>query len=481
MRRKREAARWLVILCAAFVCALPAFADRIFLKNGRQIVASNVREDGDKIRYETSSGELSIPKSIVDHIEKGGLMPMTESPAAASLDLAPPAIEATANVAEIDQAVVHDGAVDRDYIGKLEADAHSGSAKASLKAAMAHHSAAQFELAQGDLEHALNDELAAVTFQPEQPVLLMNVAYLYLKKSEFKQSLDYLEKAKRSAPESADVYKLEGWSYYGMNHQAQAIDSWKKALALRPDADTQAALDKAVRDKSEEDSYRENESAHFQLKYSGEAEPGLARDVLHTLEGHFEVISSELGYTPPEPIGVVLYTQQGFADITQAPGWVGALNDGRIRVPVQGLTTVNADLSRVLKHELTHSFIQQKTRGRAPTWLQEGIAQWMEGKRSEENAAVLIQVFDAGHAAPLGRLEGSWMSLSSDVARYAYAWSLANVEYIVETQGMGDVERILDRIADGETTEQAVRDVMHEGYSDLMQSTAEYLKKNYSH
>jgi hypothetical protein len=67
------------------------------------------------------------------------------------------------------------------------------------------------------------------------------------------------------------------------------------------------------------------------------------------------------------------------------------------------------------------------------------------------------------------------------VARYAYAWSLANVEYIVETQGMGDVQRILDRIGDGETTEQAVRDVMHEGYPDLMQSTNEYLKKNYSH
>ena len=481
MRRKAKVACWLVILCAMFVCALPAFADRIVLKNGRQIVAFNVREDGDKIRYETSAGELSIPKSIVDHIEKGGLMPMAESPAAASLDLAPPAMEATTSVGEIDQAVVHNGAVDREYIGKLEADAHSGSAKANLKTAMAHHSAAQFELAHGDLDQALSDELTAVTFQPEQPVLLMNVAYLYLKKSEFKQSLDYLEKAKRSAPENADVYKLEGWSYYGMNHQAQAIDAWKKALSLRPDADTQAALDKAVRDKTEEDSYRENESAHFQLKYSGEAEPGLARDVLHTLEGHFEAISSELGYTPPEPIGVVLYTQQGFADITQAPGWVGALNDGRIRVPVQGLTSVNSELSRVLKHELTHSFIQQKTRGRAPTWIQEGVAQWMEGKRSEENAAVLVQVFDAGHAAPLDRLEGSWMSLSTDVARYAYAWSLANVEYIVQTQGMGDVERILDRIADGETTEQAVRDVLHEGYPDLMQSTAEYLKKNYSH
>jgi hypothetical protein len=205
----------------------------------------------------------------------------------------------------------------------------------------------------------------------------------------------------------------------------------------------------------------------------------LAREVLHTLEVHYAAIESELNYTPPEPIGVVLYTQQGFADITRAPGWVGALNDGRIRVPVQGLTGVDSELSRVLKHELTHSFIQQKTRGRAPTWIQEGLAQWMEGKRSDENAAVLVQIYDGGQSAPLGHMEGSWMGLPSDVARYAYAWALANIEYIVESNGMQDVQRILDRIAAGGTTEDSLKEVLHDDYNDLMRSTAEYLKKNY--
>ena len=46
------------------------------------------------------------------------------------------------------------------------------------------------------------------------------------------------------------------------------------------------------------------------------------------------------------------------------------------------------ELSRVLKHELTHSFVGQKTRGHAPTWIQEGLAQWMEGKRSGDSANV---------------------------------------------------------------------------------------------
>ena len=50
--------------------------------------------------------------------------------------------------------------------------------------------------------------------------------------------------------------------------------------------------------------------------------------------------------------------------------------------PVEGLTTVTDELARVLKHELTHSFVGQKTDGHCPVWLQEGIAQYMEGKRS---------------------------------------------------------------------------------------------------
>src|SRR4029077_12918506 len=104
-----------------------------------------------------------------------------------------------------------------------------------------------------------------------------------------------------------------------------------------------------------------------------------------------------------------------------------------------------------------------------------------EGQRSGENAAALAQIFIEGHAVSLGRLEGSWMGLSGDGAGYAYAWALANIEYIVETYGMGDIERILDRIGAGMATEAAVKEMLHSDYNDLMQSTAEYLRKTYGH
>jgi hypothetical protein len=44
---------------------------------------------------------------------------------------------------------------------------------------------------------------------------------------------------------------------------------------------------------------------------------------------------------------------------------------------------------------------------------------------------------------------------------------------------MGDMERILDRLAAGSSTQQALKEVLHDDYGDLMRSCSDYLKKNY--
>src|SRR5207247_1824242 len=110
-----------------------AVADTIVLKNGRRIMALSAVEEGDKVRYLTSAGELSLPKSIVDHIEKGSAVPMAGSPGAgaANLEIAPPRMEASGASAEVERGAVHDGAIDREYIARLESAARSGEAHAN--------------------------------------------------------------------------------------------------------------------------------------------------------------------------------------------------------------------------------------------------------------------------------------------------------------------------------------------------------------
>ena len=89
--------------------------------------------------------------------------------------------------------------------GRPETEARSGKAIANQNAALAHHAASQFELAHGDMELALADERSALVYAPEQPVLLMNAAYIHLRRSEFTQSLEYLEHARRLVPEDPEV------------------------------------------------------------------------------------------------------------------------------------------------------------------------------------------------------------------------------------------------------------------------------------
>jgi tetratricopeptide (TPR) repeat protein len=456
-----------------------AAADTIVLKNGRRIIAENVTEDDAHVTYQTAAGQLSIPKSIVARIEHDNFGYSSASRASAEPPVSASQVEPVPGYEDVQALAVHDNAIDFAYLSRLDADARSGSAVAVARIAAAQHAAAQFLLEKGDTDAAIVHYRQALVFAPTNIGLLLNLAVLHLRESQFTAALDPLERARRVQPDSADVAKLMGWAYYGANKMDRAIEEWQRAEKLRRDPEVEQALEKAQRDKSEEESYREGETAHFDLKYNGSATPDLARDILHVLEDDFRDLESQLDYTPREQISVILYTGQAFADITRAPQWVGALNDGRLRIPVQGLTSVTPELAHVLKHELTHSFVGQKSHQRAPTWLQEGVAQWMEGRRSTSNAGALIDAASQGAIPPLGAFEGSWMGLSGNSASFAYAWSLAVVESIIESGGVSDISRLLERVATAPSTEAAAEETLHDSYADLQQQTVDYLKHEY--
>jgi len=470
-----------VVLAPVVCTAVVAKADTVVLKNGRQITAESATRENGKIICETPSGRLVLPESIVARIETNDLgirSARAPNPSAASLQLGPPAMDISGAVDLIARAVIHGGAIDRDALERLNAAASGGAADARERAAAAEMAASGFAYGRGEFAAALSHAQRALGFAPDQVTLLLNVAFLHLKRGEYAASLDFLERARRGAPKSPDVARLTGWAYYALNRLPQSVAEWKRAQQLAPDAEVAKALAKAELDLEIESSFRENQSAHFVLRYNGSAAPDLARTVLSVLEEDFSEISSVLHHTPAEPIAVLLYTNQTFADITRAPNWVGALNDGKIRIPVQGLATVTPELARVLKHELTHSFIAEKTRERCPVWLQEGLAQWMEGKRAGNAAAVLVDLYDRYRDPSLSALESSWLNLPADVAGTAYAWSLAVVE-MLEAGGPDDVNRFLENIASESSAEAVLIKILHRDYADLSGATAAYLRRTY--
>ena len=409
--------------------------------------------------------------------------PRTAKRALNNLPIAPPPPTKAGGYEEMAALIVQNGAIDVIKLQELDSAARSGSPRAMSRAALAHYAAGNFELSRESSDEAVEQYNASLAFAAKQPNLLLvnlvSLAYVQLRRSEYSAALEYLQRARTVAPSSLWVAELSGWAYYGLDRMDEAIAQWQAAQSIHPTPEVAALIEKAQRDREAEGEFRESETHRFILRYQGNATPQLATDVLRTLEEHFRTLQTELRFTPGEPIAVVLYTQQTFRDVTRAPSWAGAANDGRIRVPVQGLTSVSDQLSHVLMHELTHSFIRQKTQGRCPQWLDEGLAQWMEGRRSESTALPLVAAYEQGMHPPVKQMEGSWAAFSGQSASFAYAWSLASVESIIANSGMWGIERLLGELAAGSAVESALGTSLQTNYPDLERGMVDYLRKTY--
>lgn len=403
--------------------------------------------------------------------------------AAGEVPLVRPAVPSASGYAAMKAQVAKEGVIDSGYIAMLDAQAASGNASAVTRAALAHLAAGEFELSQHQAGKAMEQFAAMEPFiGTQRELVLANLtgrANALLMTSEFSSALGLIAKARKIAPQSQDLAAMSGWTHYQLNQIDAAIADLQAAQRIRPDARVAALLEKAQRDKGAEDDFKEGESRHFVVRYHGGASRQLASEVIHTLEEQFQVLQAELHYTPAEPIVVILYTREAFRDVTHVPDWAGALNDGRIRIPVQGLEIVSEPLATSLKHELTHSFIYQKTQGRCPTWLHEGIAQWMTGRRSGQTAAQLIAMFQNGQGKSLRELQGSWMKFSSSESWFSYGWSLAIVETIEANPGSDGLDRLLDALRTESSGETALLQALRTNYASLDAATVDYLRRTY--
>jgi tetratricopeptide (TPR) repeat protein len=456
-----------LIFCAA------APADTIVLKNGDRIAADAVQERNGRIEYSIGDNTLTIPKSIVVRIEKGAVPPPVPSAATTpAIELAPIRQEMAVS-AELLARVLRNGSVDASALKSIEAE------NVPEQSAAANSIAATFEVKRGNYAAAERYLRAALVYQPNQPFLLENDAAVLLRLGHADEALSRAHQATLLSPSSADAFVLLGEAYYATDHNREAIAAFKRSLALRPDDRVRAFLARVERESSTEAGFRQEESSHFTLRYEGSQAPdALRRQILETLEQDYQDLARDLNVTPKN-IYVSLYTDEAFFDVTHAPAWTAALNDGKIRIPISGIDSVTPDLAQVLRHELTHSFVAQIAHGRAPAWLNEGIAQLEEGRSTVEIGQRLAALYVSGNQVPLSQLEGGFQGFSTPEAFVAYAESLAAAEYIRQNYTMSDLALLLQRLGEGQSMESALRSTLHGGYADLEAEITTYLKRTY--
>lgn len=293
----------------------------------------------------------------------------------------------------------------------------------------------------------------ALRLEPRNARLLLGAgltAHLLGRSEEARQ---YLTAALQSQPSLTEASLLLGQVLYQRGDIDGAVSVYEQARASAPHEPLLAAkLDAWRREADLHGRFRQRIADHFTILFEGPREDALAARALEVLDAAYWRVGTALGTYPQGPVVVVLYTHEQFRDITRSPAWAAGAFDGRIRIPVRGVTADTGEFERVLSHEFTHALVHSLAPRNVPQWLDEGLAVVFESAGADRQTPPRAGPPAGGPGVdrlPLARLEQSFEGLSAEQARHAYADSAAAVQSLIDLAGMPGILNLLWNLGEG--------------------------------
>jgi len=444
------------------------YADVIYLTDGSVLLVKKAWEEAEEVKYTNNEQIGTLPKSRVLRIQQEKETPAPPPAQRWGIGVAQGGPAGQSFSPSAPNAMAGGSTVSKEALARLRenlnADPSDTRAKGELVYAL--NSVAALEMAQGDLKSAQRDLEEALRLDRSNPMISSNLAVILLRLGNYRAAEELLLTSLESDKKNQWTYYLLGEAYYQQEKLSQAINQWVAGLALGPSRQISDRLEKARREAGTHNELAVLQSPHFILRYKA-SDRQLGQEILDTLEDLYNHLSRDLTSVAPATVAVILYPDQTYFDITQAPSWTGALFDGKIRVPTRGLTGVTDRLRAILAHELSHSFIASLPGRGSPIWFLEGVAQLQEGKSAANARKLLAQLQRENHLTPLKNLRDSFMGLSPDTAGIAYAESLSAVEYLVSQFGRPAIRNLLDLMGQNYNFENAFRTALQRSVSEF--------------
>ena len=197
------------------------------------------------------------------------------------------------------------------------------------------------------------------------------------------------------------------------------------------------------------------DSRHFRVEFDSSPSKTDIYEALTVLEVAYDSLCRLFNFYPEERIHLVLYQSKEFQGSANRPEWVGAVFDGKLRVSLNVMQY--RELYRpMLLHELTHAFVHSISRANIPLWLNEGIAQTVDGSS--------LEPFPQGNIPSIQTLRESFIKeKNTENAKKLYWYSLAmvkkilekvpfeNLKNIIQETGKNGIEKALEKYGLSET------------------------------
>lgn len=299
-------------------------------------------------------------------------------------------------------------------------------------------------------------------------------AVIYAAEEEWEPAMRWAETAIAYGSEAnpAEMYHIIGKSHYYREEMKRAIEAFETALDIRDDPTIRASLQRALQEARAAAGYDSQRLAHFIVRYEGASMEDTGRMVIDTMDRSYASLVSQLGFEPSERVVVILYSRRDYREMG-GPHWSAGLFDGKIRVPVRGLERLDEHIKTTLHHELAHAFIHAKAGKAAPRWLHEGLAEYVEGTRTEQHGELLARVINSGqsfeHCLPTARCD----------VRLFYPAAASMVDYMIQRRGMGAIRDVLTALGEGHDIDASLNRVLGSDVSGLIRDWEHFIRRRY--
>lgn len=295
----------------------------------------------------------------------------------------------------------------------------------------------------------------AVELRPESRGAWLRLVGAHQERGEWPEAERAARRGLSALPDESALHLALARALGRQGRDEDAADVLRRRLAVRDDAAARAELSRLETELQSVAGLARRTSSHFTLRFEGREDAALGGALLQVLEEKHAMLSRALDFEPDRAIPVLLLPRETFRSASSAPDWAGAYysrGDGRIRIGTRDLSAgfVPVDLERTLTHELVHAFVHARTRGAVPDDVNEGLAQYLSGKR-------LGYRLDPARAVVRdGRMKVDDF----------YDSALSLVEYLVDRYRQPALNELLRHAGETGSVDQAFRRTFHQTYDE---------------
>lgn len=309
----------------------------------------------------------------------------------------------------------------------------------------------------------LQDPDKAVVPKTTLSIQLYNQAVEQYQANRYDLARELLRDSMKQDDANAFAYELMGDIDAAEQKLTEAKSNYEIAYNLRPKESLKDKIKKLMEETKVEKKLSTYQEEHFIIKYYNQEERLEGFELRELLRKTYLNISRDFAFYFNQKTVVLLYEEEDFRKITEAPHWVGGLYDGKVRMPIKKGAFNQLDLDALTAHEVTHAFVAFMSAGRAPAWINEGLAEYEENKVKPVDLLVFNSAVKTKTLLPIDQLMSpQGMASIQDPLRIAlfYQQSYHLVNYLVDRYKMFLVKQMLTAYGKGKNSDEVIREVV---------------------